>query len=357
MKIPKVPASLIVEYTGSLRTAKIMHKYIYDTVYAKVVPNKILLYGQVQSGKTKNMIDFIKHMNYRGNRIFILLPNLKLAVNQFSNRLENENINNDIFTSNTTKFNSNIVLLMNNTYQIQQLKKISINTNFTLIIDECDICAKDLDPYLSNNHYLTNQLHVTATPFTLKEKYNKIVKMTEPDNYYGLDKLQIKYTHDYSIIIEDFLGKSHGMLLINKYYRIMDMKSLSYEISLRYPSIPVILLSSDKIVHLNGRGRLLSYSSVSDIIDRYKEHSHLIFIAHRYASRCISYVSSDYSRHLTHQVLNIKDVTNFIQSLRICGVYNDKPNLSLYLPEYRERVDKALVKYHKNIHKELDYLI
>ena len=80
MKIPKVPASLIVEYTGSLRTAKIMHKYIYDTVYAKVVPNKILLYGQVQSGKTKNMIDFI-YLNFVMKQHYFIQKDTGININ------------------------------------------------------------------------------------------------------------------------------------------------------------------------------------------------------------------------------------------------------------------------------------
>ena len=74
--------------------------------------------------------------------------------------------------------------------------------------------------------------------------------------------------------------------------------------------------------------------SVSQIIDMFSAHKHIIFIANRLANRGVSFVSSDYKRHLTHQVTKFnKNKSKNLQSLRILGVYNDSPSLNLYLTE------------------------
>ena len=70
MIIPKVPTSLIVEYTGSLNIANILHKYIYfNIVFQNIIPKKILLNGQVQSGKTSYIINYINLIKKYTKRI------------------------------------------------------------------------------------------------------------------------------------------------------------------------------------------------------------------------------------------------------------------------------------------------
>ena len=158
--------------------------------------------------------------------------------------------------------------------------------------------------------------------------------------------------------MNEFLKIPIGMMLINRLHHIIDMKTLANKLSNKHKHIPIILLSCKKTVYLNNKQIDISCNNISKIIDIFKDFRHIVFIAHRYASRCISYVSSDYTRHLTHQVLRMKGLTNFMQSLRICGVYNDNPNLIIYLPPFdQEKQLKLLNTYTNLIHADTNLLL
>jgi hypothetical protein len=128
------------------------------------------------------------------------------------------------------------------------------------------------------------------------------------------------------------------------------MKKMVKNLSGLHTNVPVILLSNLKKVHLNGKVFRIRVSNVSKIIDRFIDHPHLIFVANRLASRTVSYVSSDFSRHLTTQITKIKSsVTNFVQGLRICGIYKDSPSLKIILPTGQED------KFEKTYQKVVDF--
>ena len=81
----------------------------------------------------------------------------------------------------------------------------------------------------------------------------------------------------------------------------------------------------------------------------------IIFIANRLSSRGLSYVSSDYTRHLTCQITRIRtNVTSFLQSLRILGIYNykDKLNLELVISDHEEKLFEKHVKFLNNFNIE-----
>jgi hypothetical protein len=94
------------------------------------------------------------------------------------------------------------------------------------------------------------------------------------------------------------------------------------------------LLNSDKYLFLKNTKKIIKQKSINKIIDSLNQYSHIIIIADRCANRGLSFTSSDYSRHLTHQIASIKSTVNtFVQSLRLCGKYSNKPNLNLYIEE------------------------
>jgi hypothetical protein len=78
-----------------------------------------------------------------------------------------------------------------------------------------------------------------------------------------------------------------------------------------------------------------SISEVLQILkdDPYHNHSHISIIAGNLASRGISFVSSDYSLHLTDQYFVPGKKThgeNYLQSLRILGCYQSRSQLTLW---------------------------
>lgn len=102
---------------------------------------------------------------------------------------------------------------------------------------------------------------------------------------------------------------------------------------------------------LNNQKRYVKQKSISKIIDSLQEHKHIIFIANRLSNRGLSYVSSDYTRHLTYQITRVRtSITSFLQSLRILGIYNCKDNLNLELVinDHEEKLFKKHVKFLNN---------
>jgi hypothetical protein len=61
--------------------------------------------------------------------------------------------------------------------------------------------------------------------------------------------------------------------------------------------------------------------------------THIVIIAGKLADRGVNFVSSDFKWHLTHQVLHIPEryvASSLVQSIRLCGRYDDNIPLTLY---------------------------
>ena len=148
--------------------------------------------------------------------------------------------------------------------------------------------------------------------------------------------------------VEEFMGVSTGMMLINSVSRVAYMANLAFELSSMYPDTPILVLNDKKwVYHQNSRTRLKE-TEISVLIDRFMGHSHIIFIANRLSLRGLSYASSDYTRHLTHQYSNFNNIpiTNCLQKMRLLGKRG--PNhvaCTLYLKDVygiRKKMTKVL---------------
>ena len=63
------------------------------------------------------------------------------------------------------------------------------------------------------------------------------------------------------------------------------------------------------------------------------EFSHIVIFSGKLADRGVNFCTLDYAWHLTHQVLHVTktmDAANLVQSIRLCGRYNDNIPLKLY---------------------------
>ena len=104
-------------------------------------------------------------------------------------------------------------------------------------------------------------------------------------------------------------------------------------ISTAYPTVPVILLTTEKGVYSNRVFSRIRGNSLNRIMDHYTDQSNVIIVANRMATRGISFCNSDHTTHITHQVSKPNSITGFLQKCRILGVYPNLPELTLYIEE------------------------
>jgi hypothetical protein len=332
LSLPTELLDQIVSLSQDLKFAKILRNYISPSVYNSIDSNEsnILVYGQIQSGKTNAIINIITNPFYNTITKVLVIQNSLLVLKQYQQRFKNSNLDFQIINKNTKSITSNILLLINNSFRYKYFKKLNLN-KYILLLDESDQTIKNCP--LNSNAYKT--YHITATPFnkTPQILYNTIYKIKPPNQYYDVNKLNVIKNTNHISIINEFLKVPTGIMLINKWIYVKEMTYFTNHISKIFPHIPVVLLTSDKILYHNNTTKHLSNShSISQIIDSLSDYPHIIFIANRLSSRGLSYTSSDYKRHITHQISKSKyNITSFLQSLRILGVYSNSPKLYLFI--------------------------
>jgi hypothetical protein len=335
--------SLIALYSGDIIVGVTLEPYIFKEALKvlKLRKQKHLVYGNVQSGKTKEIVKKI-----REETVFkkvLVIQSLATCLSQYITRLIDEKIRFEVISRDTLSLDleADVYVVMGNRYRYDHFTAAFEKDPFcfTLIVDEVDLITRNC-PFIKNP-YAVKQIHVTATPYTLKPVYESVSDVPQSINYYGLvnNKLTVSYEDDILVSVDNFLKDPSGMLLINRLSKVSEMKKIVKQLSSLHTNVPVILLSNFKKAYLNGKVFRINVSNVSKITDRFIDHPHIIFVANRLASRTVSYVSSDFSRHLTTQITMIKSsVTNFIQGLRICGIYKDSPSLKVILPTLQEEM-------------------
>ena len=359
LDLPAEILSQIMFYVAEEKAIKIFDKYLFKCpLFNRInfyINEKILVLGNIQSGKTKAILEIIQEYTMIGVKCVFVLPNQTLAIKQYLKAINgvgvgvstatNTNMKAQEINDNTRKINpdTNVILLLNNKFRYNRFLAIqnrSLKNNiankhrYVLLIDESDQCYKNTEKYLikPDMEQIMKQYHITATP-NKKMKYNRIIEIPKNPKYHGLSNLEIKTdipnTNPILDNVAEFLKEPTGMMLINRFNYITNMKLCINQISKTHPNVPVILLTAEKIAYHNNKSIKLGNLALNKIIDKFPadKYPHIIFVAYRLSMRCISYTSSDYTRHLTWQITKVKkNWANFMQSLRICGVYSNKPN-------------------------------
>lgn len=341
IRLPTEILDQIVLESNDFTVASTLRQYISEYVYDYTVKT-VLIYGDVQGGKTKEIVKVLKSKYYGNNLKVLVIQNSLLVLKQYVNRLQSEGVEFQVITKDTKVINSKTVIVMGNSYRYKYFRLLC-KSKYILIMDEADLVVKTC-PLEGYKTYF-----VTATPYTLiaKVEFNEIINVERNSDYYGINEVKtMKYTSAKDVLL-DFLNEKQGMMLITTYTAVSDMHEQAAMISESHKKVPVIVLSSLKMMYIGGRVLPLPKSaSVTSIIDNLCGYSHVVFIAHRLASRGLSYTSSDYKRHLTHQVAKVQlDVTRFLQSLRLLGVYSFDEKLKLYIEETESKRYETHKKY------------
>ena len=350
-----------IEYRDVLNLAKCnysIYSNLYTTLIQKQPPKHILVYGQVQGGKTKKIFELIqKHIVEK--HVIVVIQNSLLVLKQYCERLKSHNIVFQILDSRMKIDQSphslgKVYIVMNNESRLSQSQKLSLNNRqYVLILDESDLIYDNVKEYMN----CTYIYHVTASPFN-SMRYDEVISITPDPLYYGAEKLFINPIrhHQFMSLIHDFTQEDGPkMMLINKFTFLRDMKSCANILSHKYPTIPIIVLSSERTLYYNNT-KTIKHGSISSIIDLFINNDKIIFIANRLSNRGLSYTSSCYTRHLTHQITRVKSSpTSFVQGLRILGIYHDHPILKLYVT-YSVHAELDTLNKHLDFLKHFDPL-
>jgi len=307
-----------------------------------------------------------------------------------------------------------IVILLCNEHQLRKAKNVILQFNkpYHLCIDEVDFSIKTKSGASSIDSHLTflkkNAQHIlgaTATPFAVfssEKQLSKVRRITPQRKYHGIESLHVRYVDSCIIrseedfpmcdmpametIYDDFLEKSSGMILHTVVKERENHYRIQQYLSVTYPEMTVLVYNGDGISvickrrpqtpftdrkNLNKYRQLINkYSykdgthtftnySISEVLqllvdDPVHIHSHICIVAGYLASRGISFVSTDYSRHLTDQYFYASKTAhgeNLMQSLRILGCYNDDTPLTLWCSE---KTWKNIVCHNKIINNLVD---
>lgn len=333
---------------NDLKRLKISKDFRNLTHSEHIAPqHNTLLYGQVQSGKTSKLIEYIKTFKPDVLKILILQNN-KCMLSQYSKALSFNNIQfKVIYSDSATKSfnNENVLITIHNKYRMDSLQKF-INNNkikkYCLVLDESDQYLHKIEKneiFKKAKHVL----HVTATPFKYLNKFSvdNVIKLKPNKNYVGLDNIDIEPVVLYNenvgfeglktkirdIINTDFLNQSDGFMLINCFRFVIEMKNAGIALSVQYPDVPIIVLSTKSHIIKRGQITNCSFKNIQTFMDNFNNNSHIIVIANRMSTRGVNYTNSSYSRFITHQIsMTIENKTNFLQKCRIFGNRNDQSN-------------------------------
>jgi hypothetical protein len=344
--------SYIVSFLSDKNLKQLAKGPLGYLIHEFVVPTShTLIYGQVQSGKTAKIIEYVK--NYRSDLPKILVMQNSLSMlKQYTMCLKANNISYKVINKSSAKEElgqEKVLLTMNNKFRMSALSKyIDKNkykfNNFNMILDESDQYLKNMSKNIIFNK-AKHVLHVTATPFKYQTnlKYKSKFEVDEVimlkpknDSYLGINDVKIIEkilplpTTDSNILNEicniinlDFNLKSEGIMLLTCFRFVSVMRSSALSLSLRYTRIPIIVLSTKTTVYLGGLTGVIKDNNVKNIFDKFKKYSHVIIIANRLSNRGINYTDSTYTRHITHQVLLASsNYTSFLQKCRIFGLRN-----------------------------------
>lgn len=353
-----------------------------DNIRNKFLPTynkQILIYGQVQSGKTSKIMEYIKNTNIKTKILIIqnslsMLAQYERALNL--NKIEFRTVSTydiSLIVHHTKRVNTNIVLLMmNNNYRREALDIILSKINvsiYSLIMDESDLYYKNL--MISSLYKKASEcVHITATPFSsgYKAYFDEVIVIPPKKEYISFNKLNIifipevdcEYNTTMNIIKKDFLKSTQGIMLITIHNRILQMENSCNYLSRQslLLNVPIVMLSSKNTLYFNKKKKELLRMSISEIISGLEDHQHIIFVANRLASRGINYSDLTYSRHLTHQIIKKNDSkTNFIQRCRILGNKEGvREKLKLYCLNCDEDYFQSVLQKIDKIEKNVDYL-
>lgn len=343
--------------------------------------------GHVQSGKTEFMTYMSTLLLTKGFSVIIMLRNMEADREQIYKRITNFYKDYKIDFSVIKKLNHKnfakkvknipqMYFVLGNMANLKILNRAIGNGDFpfVLFIDEVDYtdsgngCKSSYIKELKEKSYCVFGVSATIMDFLIKENVSSknLILLKPSSNYKGFinNKICTKEISSDCIysskittnlfesvpILEDFIKEycekpiynnnhnNHPNICLFTITRCIEPCIKAQEtISEKFPNVSTIVYNSNGISFSKGEVKIVDRkSTISEFLQKLKEegnHSHILIFSGDMASRGISFVSSDYSWHLTDQMILVAEKTDepeLIQKIRLCGKYNDDISLTLY---------------------------
>lgn len=341
---------------------------------------------------------------------------LEKRISEF-NEIENCNVQTKLLSHGTvdeiaeSMKNHFVIILLCNHHQLKKIRQVlKIYTGeYNICIDEVDFSIKSKSA-TTQTDIILNQLkaganHIlgaTATPvavFTTQKEMSKVMKLKPNKYYHGVESLNVEFVDSHitndprsdiftiNKIYTSLLEKRNAVLLHSVTKKRKNHLSLMNYISSLFPKFTFVIYNGDGIrVLCKQRGdytfakpksvnqygqfinkyfklehghHLFQNYSIAEVLqilknDSLHDHTHISIISGFLASRGVSFVSTDYSLHLTDQYFHAGPQThgeNYLQSLRILGCYKDYSELTLWCSE---RSWKCILDHNKIINSLVD---
>lgn len=341
--LPSVLLNRIALFTGDYRAVMTLaqHNIVDRDFIMKHIQTRTLLYGPVQSGKTKAIMDIIQRPDNHDVTKVVVIQNSRLVLLQYKSRMKSQGIPFQVIHKKTQHFKPHVVLLvLNNKYRLAHYQRIPPPKKFLVIMDEADLYGRH--PIADGAR---EEFYVTATPFCKiyrKDFFHHIHRIPTVEKYVGMSDVDIRSSTLPQAMSQFLHTETGGMMLVNSINRVQKMKVYAAHLSAEHPHLPVILLTAERWMYYQGNMARIAEKNISNIIDLFVNHTHVVFIANRLSLRGLSYTSTDYSRNLTHQFSDFSTttITNSLQKMRLLGKKGEgeaKP--ILYLQELEGEVE------------------
>jgi hypothetical protein len=367
MKLSPDIIGRIVEFSGDRVALWTLRNYIDPRLYnnLRLYKRRHLIYGEVQSGKTAGIIGAIQNPLYSGIHKIIILQNSLLVMSQYLSRLHSAGIDFQMVNRKTKRIEKDVILLMNNKSRYSQFLSL-VNSaerpiqKYVLFMDESDSYNRGQHPLAAE---AVHEYYVTATPFHRLYRstgfFHTIHNVESSPHYKGLNNITIEYNDAPVItIVRQFYQDVHkrqdkGMMLINAFRKVKEMVNVGISLSKEFKEIVFVTLNCERRIIYDGVVHKLKPQPISELIDSLNQAKYVVFIANRMSLRGLSYCSSDYTRHLTHQYsdLTFGTVTNALQRMRLFGKYIDNNPIKLILPSSNQ---KMIDKMFENLDMKFD---
>jgi len=287
-----------------------------------------------------------------------------------------------------------IFIILGNSDQLRKINDIIIYGNenempikpFCLVIDELDLNEKQEATKfytefnkIKGSGFISSVLGVTATALPvmfrrLQElKSDQIIRLQAPMNYRGINNIDFTTIDIKEIDInkkvmkrilktkynsfKDKDGNIHPTILLIKDERIktnqLEMRDhLLFDPKIKKHYCMLVWNGDGMYISLPSRTTIFAKNlNINDALQNIKDLKYgkvperIAIISGDLANRGQSFVSTDYSWHLTHMIMsasNGSSGTNLIQYTRLCGCYNDDIHLNLFTSD---EIQKELYAY------------
>jgi len=328
-----------------------------------------IVMGKIQSGKTSFILKTTGKLLKQGNHVLIMLRNSINDLEQLKGRMNPKML-----------YDNKLHITLGSASRIDKtLKELETKgvKSITLIVDEADMVFKKADAKFNKSYkklqeITTQTIYVSATNITTLFKVdmdNIIVLPVSPD-YIGLDKIKIDTSFKSEFEPYKVIFKKKRSLVLHKTTRTKDIQIdkakiiselKSGVICCVFNSDGYTLIKDGKIIRNIDKKTRLS-KVITMLTDKY---NHVVFVSGNIASRGLSFVSEDYSKHLTDEILIMSKSSRsdtLVQGLRLLGIFKDKKKPTLYtskaiqdeIHKYIELQDR-LIKYNPKKKREVYY--